>query len=398
MLRHLMVWATCTSPLLGTQCLLQPSGFTFVPLWKMSSMLGHTQLTGGCSKIPSPDLPSSPSSSTNPFEGFSYGSSFGNVKATPSPKRRDRVSPNKREKKPKTLAGNRSERVKPNQAKGLPEKYRSPGEPEWPLRLIIVGHNPSERAWEEGHYYANPSNRMWKLLSAAGIIPEGFKAENDGDCPVTCGVGFTDLGFSHPGTDSSSFKKQDLHRWRHGFYRRLEAHAKRAAVVAASNVCVNRATTGCPEDGNPKTRSGVTAHGDIGLGAGAKSEPGSESRVPSSAAAEGSPKVVAFSGKRQWEELFFDADKAARAAIKGGKGGSFSFGLQPPLRPPDWPFPAESTDVFVLTSSSGAAAMTNEAREAPYMELGRHLLQWEWKRKRIGDLEKEEKESTAWCL
>lgn len=28
-----------------------------------------------------------------------------------------------------------------------------------PLRLIIVGHNPSEHAWKSGHYYSNPSNR-----------------------------------------------------------------------------------------------------------------------------------------------------------------------------------------------------------------------------------------------
>ena len=70
---------------------------------------------------------------------------------------------------------------------------RSPGEPEWPLRLIVVGHNPSEKAWELGHYYANPSNRMWKLLSAAGIVPPGLVASDDDDCPIKCGVGFTDV-------------------------------------------------------------------------------------------------------------------------------------------------------------------------------------------------------------
>ena len=70
---------------------------------------------------------------------------------------------------------------------------RSPGEPEWPLRLIVVGHNPSEKAWELGHYYANPSNRMWKILSANGIVPPGFVASDDDDCPIKCGVGFTDV-------------------------------------------------------------------------------------------------------------------------------------------------------------------------------------------------------------
>lgn len=35
-------------------------------------------------------------------------------------------------------------------AKGLPEKLG-----DQPLRLIIVGHNPSETAWQEGRYYAH---------------------------------------------------------------------------------------------------------------------------------------------------------------------------------------------------------------------------------------------------
>ena len=55
-----------------------------------------------------------------------------------------------------------------------------------------------------------------------------------------------------------------------------------------------------------------------------------------------------------------------------------TFGVQPrDLRPPGWPFPA-STDVFVLSSSSGRAALNNEERKAPYVELGGlfHSLPW----------------------
>jgi len=37
--------------------------------------------------------------------------------------------------------------------KGLPEKLG-----DLPLRMIIVGHNPSEHAWSSGHYYSNPGN------------------------------------------------------------------------------------------------------------------------------------------------------------------------------------------------------------------------------------------------
>jgi G:T/U-mismatch repair DNA glycosylase len=36
------------------------------------------------------------------------------------------------------------------------------------LLLLQIGHNPSEHAWHTGHYYSNPSNRMWRILEAAG--------------------------------------------------------------------------------------------------------------------------------------------------------------------------------------------------------------------------------------
>lgn len=34
---------------------------------------------------------------------------------------------------------------------------------------------------------------MWKLLGASGIVPRGFVASDDDACPISCGVGFTDL-------------------------------------------------------------------------------------------------------------------------------------------------------------------------------------------------------------
>jgi hypothetical protein len=53
--------------------------------------------------------------------------------------------------------------------------------------------------------------------------------------------------------------------------------------------------------------------------------------------------------------------------------------VQPPgLRPPGWPCPASATDVFVLPSSSGRAALTNEARRAPYVELAARVNAVPW--------------------
>ena len=39
------------------------------------------------------------------------------------------------------------------------------------LKLLIIGHNPSEHAWKSGNMYSNPTNRMWKILTGT-FAPE----------------------------------------------------------------------------------------------------------------------------------------------------------------------------------------------------------------------------------
>ena len=80
---------------------------------------------------------------------------------------------------------------------GVPEKLGQE-----PLRLILVGHNPSAHAWQSGHYYSNPSNRLWPILIKTGIAPPGAKGPESDDCmPHEVGVGFSDVGSGTPGTD-----------------------------------------------------------------------------------------------------------------------------------------------------------------------------------------------------
>lgn len=193
---------------------------------------------------------------------------------------------------------------------GLPEIYKTAGERERPLRVLFVGHNPSDAAWRAGHYYANPSNRFWRLLRESRMIPASFTCENDGDLPHLCGYGFTDLGTGIPGTKSRAFAATVLHSWRASLYERLQAHAERS---------------GAP------------------------------------------PKIVAFTGKRQFQELLFDY----------GSKPTVTCGLQT-VRPPGFPFTPEQTKLFVLTSPSGASALTNEARLAPYLQLAQELEAIPW--------------------
>lgn len=97
------------------------------------------------------------------------------------------------------------------------------------------------------------------------------------------GVGFTDVGSGTPGTDSSQFTSAHFDAWRPAFFARLAAQAVRASAAVPGCTC-----SAC-----------------------------------------GAPLVVAFSGKRQFVELFPAAktgsgrrggsQKAAAAAAGGGE-------------------------------------------------------------------------------
>ncbi|KAG2499959.1 hypothetical protein HYH03_002244 [Edaphochlamys debaryana] len=197
-----------------------------------------------------------------------------------------------------------------------------------PLRLVVVGHNPSAHAWASGHYYSNPSNHMWRILIATGIAPPGTRGAQDDDrLPGAAGVGFLDVGCGHPGTDSSQFSSADFERWSSAFYARLRAHVARAG-----------ASIGCTCPGG----------------------------------ACGAPSLVAFSGKRQFLELL-NVGRSGRGRVK-----SVEYGPQT-LLPTGWPLP-RSTEVWVCSSTSGAAALSREAREEPYRRVAERLGAVPWPR------------------
>ena len=68
------------------------------------------------------------------------------------------------------------------------------------------------------------------------------------------------------------------------------------------------------------------------------------------------PAILAFTGKKNW------------ADIRGVSTSKVAFGYQRE-RPPGWPACLAKAEVVVLTSSSGAAALSWEDRLAPYREL-----------------------------
>ncbi|MEW5317321.1 MAG: hypothetical protein WDW38_008631 [Sanguina aurantia] len=194
-----------------------------------------------------------------------------------------------------------------------------------PLRLMIVGHNPSAHAWSTGHFYSNPSNHMWRLLSASGIAPLGSGPSADDTLPDSAGVGFTDVGTGHPGTDSSEFKSSHFQDWSLSFYSRLVNHTQEASLSA-----------GC------------------------------------TCGACGAPCLVAFAGKRQYVELM-------NVGRRGRKVLTVPTGRQAAL-PPGWPLSPTATQVHVLPSSSGASALSTAQRYDPWQQLGQQFQQLPWPR------------------
>ena len=61
-----------------------------------------------------------------------------------------------------------------------------------PLKVLFVGINPGIRSEAIGHHFAGYSNRFWKLLFDARLVPEPIGAEDDARLPEW-GFGITNL-------------------------------------------------------------------------------------------------------------------------------------------------------------------------------------------------------------
>lgn len=77
------------------------------------------------------------------------------------------------------------------------------------------------------------------------------------------------------------------------------------------------------------------------------------------------PVVIAFTGKRQFSQLF---DPPLKKVHNYGKQS---------ILPPDWPVSSHS-QVWILPSSSGRAAMSTQERVKPYQELAERLDKVPW--------------------
>lgn len=60
------------------------------------------------------------------------------------------------------------------------------------LRVLLVGINPGLWSGFAGLHFANPANRLWPVLHAAGLTPRRLRPEDTAEL-LACGIGVTNL-------------------------------------------------------------------------------------------------------------------------------------------------------------------------------------------------------------
>ncbi|MEW6321609.1 MAG: mismatch-specific DNA-glycosylase [Acidobacteriota bacterium] len=105
------------------------------------------------------------------------------------------------------------------------------------VRVLFVGINPGLRSAATGHHFAGYSNRFWRLLYEAGLVPEPITFEDDDRLPEW-GYGITNI-VPRPTASIDGLAPEEYARGA----RRLLAKVDRfrPAVVALVGVTVWRA-------------------------------------------------------------------------------------------------------------------------------------------------------------
>lgn len=218
--------------------------------------------------------------------------------------------------------------------------------------------------------------------------------------PELAGVGFTDLGSGVAGTHSAKFSSTTLAAWRAPLFERLAAHAAAAgppAIVAFSGKrqfaelfpskrAAPRKASSRERDGpnkrvalSPPAR-GLARSGDESEVGG--SEGGSAVHRPSHVVADvttvASPDADEESPPRISHPLEDDRDTAPSSPdhhsilFSEHRPASITPGRQRVL-PSGWPLDRRACEVWVLPSTSGAAAMSREERWGPWRALAARL-------------------------
>jgi TDG/mug DNA glycosylase family protein len=90
------------------------------------------------------------------------------------------------------------------------------------VRILFVGINPGLRSARLGHHFAGYSNRFWKVLYRARLVPEAITYLDDGRLP-TWGFGLTNL-VSRPSAGIHELTRQDYETGRARLLTKIERY------------------------------------------------------------------------------------------------------------------------------------------------------------------------------
>ena len=105
------------------------------------------------------------------------------------------------------------------------------------VRVLFVGINPGVRSSLTGHHFAGYSNRFWKLLYDARLVPDPITFVDDDRLP-TWGYGITNL-IARPTAGIDTLRRAEFEAGRARVVRKVRRY--RPAVVALVGVTVFRA-------------------------------------------------------------------------------------------------------------------------------------------------------------
>jgi double-stranded uracil-DNA glycosylase len=125
------------------------------------------------------------------------------------------------------------------------------------VRVLFVGINPGVRSAVTGHHFAGYSNRFWKLLWDARLVPEPITYVDDRRLPEW-GLGITNL-IARPSPGINDLRPQDyVEGWR-TLERKIRRY--RPSIVALVGVTLYRAILPLAD-----TSARGSTHPPLGLG------------------------------------------------------------------------------------------------------------------------------------
>jgi TDG/mug DNA glycosylase family protein len=104
------------------------------------------------------------------------------------------------------------------------------------LSILFVGINPGLRSSELGHHFAGPSNRFWKLLYEAELVPYRMTYQEDAQL-LNYGYGLTNL-IAKPTAGIQDLEKQDFLQGRHLLLKKIKKY--QPGIVAILGMSVAR--------------------------------------------------------------------------------------------------------------------------------------------------------------